>query len=213
LTAALLVTIGLFEATAQDRNPLEPTPDTSGLIFISSGCLRSKTADGANDRHFFARNADPNRWQIDTYRQSGRKWQASDFVLSGALETHDWRTEPMVLVSLGQLKEKLASIRPSAVFRLNNWLRQRNCSAHKRSHDLKRAEKTLDRVQQEALAVSDRLALLANVMNGSALLIVPASKSETDPWVVPPEFSRTTAKHSSRRSRSNCKQWHELCAG
>jgi len=27
-------------------------------------------------------------------------------------------------------------------------------------------------------------------MNGTALLIVPASKSETDPWVVPPEFSR-----------------------
>src|SRR6266702_2797329 len=67
--------------------------------------------------------------------KAGRKWQANDFVLSGALET-------------------------------------------------------LDRVQQEALAVSDRLALLANVMNGSALLIVPASKSETDPWVVPPEFSR-----------------------
>src|SRR5205823_5691896 len=58
------------------------------------------------------------------------------------------------------------------------------------AHALTRAEKTLDRVQQEALAVSDRLALLANVMNGSALLIVPASKSETDPWVVPPEFSR-----------------------
>src|SRR5205814_8296858 len=35
-----------------------------------------------------------------------------------------------------------------------------------------------------------RLALLASIMNGSALLIVPASKSETDPWVVPPEFSR-----------------------
>src|SRR5205823_14957458 len=29
-----------------------------------------------------------------------------------------------------------------------------------------------------------------NMMNGSALLIIPAAKSETDAWVVPPEFSR-----------------------
>jgi len=39
--------------------------------------------------------------------QAGRKWQANDFVLSVLLETHDWKSEPMVLISSGQLIEKL----------------------------------------------------------------------------------------------------------
>src|SRR5207302_8894845 len=32
--------------------------------------------------------------------------------------------------------------------------------------------------------------LFAHVMDGSAFLIIPAAKDETDAWVVPPEFSR-----------------------
>jgi len=39
--------------------------------------------------------------------ETGRKWQANDFVLSTLLETHDWKDEPMVLISLGQLIEQL----------------------------------------------------------------------------------------------------------
>jgi cytochrome c-type biogenesis protein CcsB len=55
---------------------------------------------------------------------------------------------------------------------------------------LKRAEKPLTRVQQDALSVSDRLTLLAHVMDGSALLIVPATTSETQPWVDPSGSSK-----------------------
>jgi cytochrome c-type biogenesis protein CcsB len=44
------------------------------------------------------------------------------------------------------------------------------------------------------MSVSERLALFAHIMDGSSFLIVPASKSETDPWVVPPEFSRYYAE-------------------
>src|SRR5207249_8626997 len=54
----------------------------------------------------------------------------------------------------------------------------------------KRAEKPLTRVQQEALSVSDRLTLLAHVMDGSALLIVPAPANETDPWLEPSGWSK-----------------------
>src|SRR5439155_1628781 len=39
--------------------------------------------------------------------KAGRKWQANDFVLSALLEMHDWKSEPMVLVSFGRLKEQL----------------------------------------------------------------------------------------------------------
>src|SRR5260370_17238452 len=97
----------------------------------------------------------------------------------------------MVLISLGELKERLGLDKTQRRFSFEQLVASAELQRlTNEAHALKRAEKTLDRVQQEALAVSDRLALLANIMNGSALLIVPASKSETDPWVVPPEFSR-----------------------
>src|SRR5260370_27552245 len=97
----------------------------------------------------------------------------------------------MVLISLGELKERLGLDKTQRRFSFEQLVALPELQRlTNEGHSLKRAEKALDRVQQEALSVSDRLALLANVMNGSALLIVPASKSETEAWVVPPEFSR-----------------------
>src|SRR5207237_1480593 len=42
-----------------------------------------------------------------TYTSGARKWSSNDFLLSALLETHDWKAEPMVLVSFGKLKEQL----------------------------------------------------------------------------------------------------------
>jgi hypothetical protein len=39
--------------------------------------------------------------------KAGRKWRPNDFVLSALTETHDWKNEPMVLISSGQLVEQL----------------------------------------------------------------------------------------------------------
>src|SRR5436189_4573646 len=93
--------------------------------------------------------------------KAGQKWQPNDFVLSALLGTHDWKDEPMVLVSFGELKGQLGLEKTNRRFsfaelagsselnRLANEARAR-----------KRAEAQLDRVQQEALSVSDRLTLL-----------------------------------------------------
>src|SRR5438874_1350043 len=177
---------------AQERNLPPPSADTSGLDFHHFGLLAVQDGGRRKPIDTFSRETLIRITGRSTYvGKAGRKWQANDFVLSGALETHDWRTEPMVLVSLGQLKEKLGLDKTERRFSFEQLVASTELQRlTNEAHALKRAEKTLDRVQQEALAVSDRLALLANVMNGSALLIVPASKSETDPWVVPPEFSR-----------------------
>ena len=39
--------------------------------------------------------------------KTGKKWWPNDFVLSALVETHDWKNEPMVLISSGQLIEQL----------------------------------------------------------------------------------------------------------
>ncbi len=92
----------------------------------------------------------------------------------------------MVLVSFGKLKEQLGLDKAQRRFssaQLTGSSELQRITNEARA--LKRAEQSLDRVQQEALSVSDRLALLGNVMTGNALLIVPAPRSETDPWAVP----------------------------
>src|SRR5258708_15447067 len=189
---ALLIAVARFDAMAQEQRPPQPTAYTSGLDFHQFGLLAVQDGGRRKPTDTFSRETLIRITGRSTYTdKAGRKWQPNDFIFSAELETHDWRTEPMVLVSLGQLKEKLGLDKTERRFSFEQLVTSKELQRlTNEAHALKRAEKTLDRVQQEALSVSDRLALLANVMNGSALLIVPASKSETDAWVVPPEFSR-----------------------
>ena len=176
----------------QDRQSSQTSVDTSGLNFHQFGLLAIQDGGRRKPIDTFARETLIRITGRSTYSdKAGRKWQPNDFVFSAALETHNWRDEPMVLVSLGQLKERLGFDNAQRRFSFEQLVASAELQRlTNEAHALKRTEKPLDRVQQEALSVSDRLALLANVMNGSALLIVPASKSETEAWVVPPEFSR-----------------------
>src|SRR6266487_3738843 len=123
--------------------------------------------------------------------RTGKKWRPNDFVLSALLETHDWKNEPLVLISSGELIEQLGLDKTQRRFsfaQLTGSAELQRLATEAQA--LKRAEKPLNRVQQEALSVSDRLTLLAHVMDGSALLIIPAPTSETDPWVDPSGWSK-----------------------
>jgi cytochrome c-type biogenesis protein CcsB len=123
--------------------------------------------------------------------KAGRTWHPDDFVLSALLETHDWREEPMILISLGKLKDQLGLPVTQRRFTYSQLSGLPELSRLvNEAHTRQTAEKPLDRVQNEAISVGQRLGLLAHIMDGSAFLIVPAPEKETDPWVVPPEFSR-----------------------
>lgn len=187
-----MVVILQFQGIAQDQAPITTSADTSGLNFRQFGLLAIQDGGRRKPIDTFARETLIRVTGRSTYTDKAqRTWQPNDFILSASLETHDWRSEPMVLVSLGKLKEGIGLDKSQRRFSFEQLVASAELQRlTNEAHALKRAEKSLDREQQEALSVSDRLALLANVMNGSALLIVPASKSETDPWVVPPEFSR-----------------------
>jgi cytochrome c-type biogenesis protein CcsB len=97
----------------------------------------------------------------------------------------------MILVSVGQLIEKLGLDKTQRRFSFTQLtsLPELNALAEQ-AHSLRKAEKPLDRLQSEVMSVSERLAIFAHVMDGSAFLLVPAPVKTTDAWLVPPEFGR-----------------------
>src|SRR2546429_9083341 len=188
----IAIATALFGGVDYAASPDVSATDSSGLDFKQWGLMAIQDGGRRKPVDTFAKETLTRITGRSTYSdKTGRKWQPNDFVLSAALETHDWRSEPMVLISLGKLKEQLGLDKTQRRFSFEQLVALPELQRlTNEGHSLKRAEKPLDREQQEALTVSDRLALLANAMNGSALLIVPALKSETEAWVGPPEFSR-----------------------
>ena len=119
--------------------------DTSRLNFKQFGLLAIQDGGRRKPIDTFARETLIRITGRSTYTdKAGRTWQPNDFLLSALLETHDWKSEPMMLVSFGKLKEQLGldktqrAIFLRAIERLGP-----SCSASpaKRTR-LKRAEKS-----------------------------------------------------------------------
>src|SRR5437764_2777664 len=166
--------------------------DSSGLNFKQWGLLAIQEGGRRKPMDTFAKETLIRVTGRSTYTdKAGRTWRPNDFVLSALIEAHDWKNEPMVLISSGQLIEQLGLDKTQRRFsfaQLTGSAELQRLATEAQA--LKRAEKPLNRVQQEALSVSDRLTLLAHVLDGSALLIVPAPTKETDPWVDPSGWSK-----------------------
>jgi cytochrome c-type biogenesis protein CcsB len=188
----ILLFLALIFGSEICRAQVPLAADTASLDYKQFGLLAIQDGGRRKPIDTFARETLIRVTGRSTYTdKAGRKWTPNDFILSALLETRDWRNEPMVLVSLGQVIEKLGLDKTQRRFTFAQLtaLPELNRLANE-AHALRKAEKPLDRLQQEVMSVSERLALFANVINGNAFLIVPAPKSETDPWVLPPEYSR-----------------------
>jgi len=169
-----------------------PAADSSSLDFKQWGLLAIQDGGRRKPIDTFARETLIKTTGRSSYTDvRGKNWQANDFMLSMLLDTHDWKSEPMILVSLGQLIEKLGLDKTQRRFSFTQLtaLSELNLLAAD-AHALRKAEKPLDRLQSEVLSVSERLAIFAHVMDGSAFLLVPAPEKATDPWLVPPDFGR-----------------------
>ncbi|HEX7517556.1 MAG TPA: cytochrome c biogenesis protein CcsA [Chthoniobacterales bacterium] len=170
-----------------------PAADSSSLDFKQWGLLAIQDGGRRKPIDTFARETLIKTTGRSSYTDTrGKKWQANDFLLSMLLDTHEtWKSEPMILISIGQLIEKLG-LDPAQrrfSFKQLTLLPELNVLAEQ-AHALRKAEKPLDRLQSEVMSVSERLALFAHVMDGSAFLLVPAPEKTTDAWLVPPEFGR-----------------------
>jgi len=98
----LLLTAGLGRA----QQPV--TPDTRSLDFKEFGLLAIQDNGRRKPIDTFARQTLIQLTGRSSYTdKAGRRWTPNDFLLSAVLETRDWKEEPMVLVSFGELKEQL----------------------------------------------------------------------------------------------------------
>jgi cytochrome c-type biogenesis protein CcsB len=182
----------LLAGTGYAALPDVPAADTTALDFKEWGLVAIQDGGRRKPVDTFAKETLVRITGKSTYTdKSGRSWQPNDFVLSALLEMHDWKNEPMVLVSFGNLKEQLGLDKTQRRFSFAQLagLAELQRLANE-AQAAKRAEKPLDRVQQEALGVSDRLTLFSRVLDGSALLIIPAPTNETDTWVDPSGWSK-----------------------
>ncbi len=167
-----------------------PAADSSSLDFKQFGLLAIQDGGRRKPIDTFARETLIKITGRSSYTSDAKTWEANDFVLSMLLDTHKWQEEPMILVSLGQLIEQLGLDKTKKRFSFAQLtaLPELNRLAGE-AHALRKAEKPLSRVQSEVMNVSERLALFAHVMDGSAFLLVPAPAKTTDPWIVPPAFA------------------------
>lgn len=168
-----------------------PAADSSSLDFKQFGLLAIQEGGRRKPIDTFARETLIKLSGRSTYSSNGKTWQGNDFILSMLLDTHKWQDEPLILVSLGQLIEQLGLDKTQRRFPFAklSTLPELNRLVSE-AHELKRAEKPLSKLQNETMAVGERLALFARVMDGSAFLLVPARQKETDPWVVPPAYTQ-----------------------
>ena len=190
--AIIVVTVWLAQPAAHSQQPPFTAAGSGDLNYEQFGLLAIQDGGRRKPIDTFAKESLIRITGRSIFKdKAGRTWQPNDFVLSALLEIHDWRSEEMVLISLGKLKEQLGlpATQRRFTFAQLTALPELNRLANE-AHAQRAAEKPLDRIQNEALSVSERLALLSHIMDGSALLIVPAPTTETEPWVMPPEFSR-----------------------
>ncbi|MBA2585432.1 MAG: cytochrome c biogenesis protein CcsA [Chthoniobacterales bacterium] len=189
LAAFLISTFSSGVCFAQTENV--PAADSSSLDFKQFGLLAIQEGGRRKPIDTFARETLIKLTGRSSYKAGAKTWPASDFLLSMLLDTHDWKAEPMILVSFGQLKAQLGLPAQQRRFSFAQLaaLPELNRLAGE-AHALRKAEKPLSRLQQEVMSVSERLSLFARVMDGSAFLLVPAAQKETDSWVVPPGFGQ-----------------------
>jgi len=173
------------------QNADMPAADSSSLDFKQFGLLAIQDGGRRKPVDTFARETVIKLTGRSSYTSGAKTWAANDLVLSMLLDTHKWQDEPMILVSLGQVIEQLGLDKTKRRFSFAQLtsLPELNRLAGE-AHELKRAEKPLSRVQNEVMAVSERLALFKHVLEGSAFLLVPAPAKTTDPWIVPPAFAQ-----------------------
>src|SRR5947207_163610 len=104
----IAVTSTLFGGVNYAASPDVSAANTSKLDFKQWGLLAIQDGGRRKPVDTFAKEALIRITGRSTHAdKTGKKWRPNDFVLSALVATHDWKNEPMGLISSGQLIEQL----------------------------------------------------------------------------------------------------------
>ena len=104
----IAVASALFGREGYAASPDASAANTSELDFKQWGLLAIQDGGRRKPVDTFAKETLIRITGRSTHTdKTGKKWRPNDFVLSALVETHDWKNEPMVLISSGQLIEQL----------------------------------------------------------------------------------------------------------
>jgi cytochrome c-type biogenesis protein CcsB len=123
-----------------------------------------------------------------TYTGSdGQVWTAPDFLLSVLLDTHDWRTEPLVLIPYHPLADKLGLDPQRKRFSLAELAGATTLpSLIQQGQELSQQQKEVPRELKEAESLGTRMEAFGHLLDNSAFAIVPPAPGATsDRWEVP----------------------------
>jgi ABC-type transport system involved in cytochrome c biogenesis permease subunit len=187
----------------------------AGCVLLLAACLGFQKISAAElvegDYQEFGKLAvqdNGRRKPIDTFAQEsmlritgksafeatdGHKWTPNEWVLSMLLETHDWKSEPMILVGHRPLAEKLGLDPATKRFSIEQLaklpeLEKLAKAVHQRRTTEEKPE--LDRMEQEVESVSGRIGLFMSIAQGATMLVVPPKLSAKEAWVIPPQFGQ-----------------------
>ena len=117
----------------------------------------------------------------------GTVWSAPDFVLSVLFATHNWKTEPLILIPYHPLAQMLGLDAQRKRFSLDELAGAATLPALiQQGQELSRQEKEVPRELKEAESLAMRMEALGHLMDNSAFAIVPpAPGAKSDRWSVP----------------------------
>jgi cytochrome c-type biogenesis protein CcsB len=117
----------------------------------------------------------------------GRVWTAPDFLLSALFGTHDWKTEPVILIPYHPLAEKLGLDAQRKRFSLEELGGASGLPALlQQGQELSQQQKEVPRELKEAESLATRMEAFGHLLDNSAFTIVPpAAGARSDRWVVP----------------------------
>ena len=117
----------------------------------------------------------------------GHVWSAPDFLLSVLFATHDWKSEPLILIPYHPLAAQLGLDPQRKRFSLMELAGATSLPGLiQQAQQLSQQQKEVPRALKEAESLATRMESLGHLMDNSAFTIVPpAPNASNDRWVVP----------------------------
>ena len=168
----------------------EGTNETPSFDYRSWGLLAIQEGGRRKPMDTFAKETLLRLSGLSSWKTAERVWPANEFVLSMLLQTHEWSSEPLVLIGYRPLVEKLGLDPAKKRYSFEELSKLDKLQvAVKEMQETRRASKELTRMQKEVETVETRLALFGQVASGAAFTVVPSKKGAGAHWLLPSDVS------------------------